>query len=163
MTDPFTATSSAILSALTSSPAFSAIVAPGNLIDMSANAFERFKGQLQFSDTPEVVLLSDAFELQPFGTNSKIASISQTFQLISTHASLRTTPMNALKFATMTALLKAGPNLGLCGLIRSWEMRQGRDDAFGHPQWRRGTLRWVSLISITVHMHLDRSHLLALP
>jgi hypothetical protein len=162
MTDPFTSASSAILAALSASSAFSAIAKPGNLIDLSADSFERFKGQLQFGDTPEVVLLPDAFELQPFGVNSKVASLSQTFQLIATHESLRTNTLNALKFAAMTALLKAGPQLGLGGLVRSWEMRQGRDDSLGNSPWRRASQRWVSLISISVYMDLDRSLLLAM-
>jgi hypothetical protein len=161
MTDPFTAAASAILSALSASSSFSAIVAPGNLIDLSSDSFERFKSQLQFGDTPEVVLLPDGFELQPFGANSKVASLSQTFELIATHDSLRTATLNALKFAVMTALLKSGTELGLGSLVRSWEIHKGRDDFEGHSSWRRGAQRWVSLMSITVHMELDRSQLLA--
>jgi len=160
-TDPFTAASNAILKALQSCSVFAAIVPPGNLIDMTAASFERFKGQLQASDTPEVVLLQEAFELQPFGGNSRVASLSQSYQLVATHESLRVTPVNALKYAAMAALLRAGPDLGLSGLVRSWEIHQGRDDAFGPPQWRRATQRWVSVMSIVVHMELDRSVLLS--
>jgi hypothetical protein len=155
--DPFTAASSAIVAALQSCSAFTAIVRAGNLIDVTDSAFENFKSQLQFGDTPEVVLLPEAFELQPFGANSRVASLSQTYQLVATHESLRAQPVNALKFAAMTALLQAGPDLGLGGLVRSWQISQGRDDPFGHPPWRRATQRWISVMSIVVSMELDRS------
>jgi hypothetical protein len=72
-TDPFTSASAAILAALQSFPAFTAIVRAGNLIDPSADSFEQFKGQISSGDTPEVALLPDAFTLQPFGANSMVA------------------------------------------------------------------------------------------
>jgi hypothetical protein len=160
-TDPFTSASTAILNALKSSSAFTTIVRAGNLIDLTSDSFEQFKGQLQFGDTPEVALLPQTFELQPFGSNSQVASLSQAYQLVATHDSLQVKPVNALKFAAMVALLQAGPDLGLSGLVRSWEITKGADDAFGHPQWRRSSQRWVSVMSIVVYMELDRSSLIS--
>jgi hypothetical protein len=69
--------------------------------------------------------------------------------------------VNALKFAAMSALLRAGPDLGLSGLVRTWEITQGKDDPFGQPVWRRSTQRWVSVMSIVVYMQLDRSGLIS--
>jgi hypothetical protein len=161
MPDPFTSASAAIISAFQSSASFGAIVQPGNLIDMTVANFEKFKGQIQSGDTPEVVLMPEAFTLQPFGANSLVASLSQAYQLIATHDSLRLTSVNALKFAAMSALLAAGPDLGLGGLVRSWEIKQGKDDPFGQTQWRRATQRWVSIMSIWVYMDLNRSTLLS--
>jgi hypothetical protein len=155
--DPFTQASSAIVAALQSCSAFTDLVRPGNLIDVTSEAFENFKSQLQFGDTPEVVLLPEAFTLQPFGSNSRVATLSQTYQIVATHDSLRAQPVNALKYAAMTALLQAGPDLGLGGLVSSWQITQGKDDPFGHPAWRRTTQRWISVMSIIVDMQLDRS------
>jgi hypothetical protein len=150
------------MGALRLSKPLGTLVRAGNIVDVSAANFEQFKSQIQTSDTPEIVLLPEAFSLQPFGTNSQVASLSQTFQLVLTQDSLRSGILNAVKFAAMLALLQAGPDLGLGGLIRSWEIRQGKDDPFGQTQWRRGTQRFVSVMSILVNMELDRSQLLSM-
>jgi hypothetical protein len=161
MTDPFTSTASAILGALRASAGFTAIVAPGNVIDMTADCFEQFKKQVQPADLPEVVLLQSEFELRPFGINSHTCDMSQTWQMIVTHDSLRVRPVNALKYQTMVALLKAGASLGLSGLVRGWEITDGRDDALGQNQWKRGTARWVSVLAITVELYLMRQLIMA--
>jgi hypothetical protein len=140
-TDPFTMAAGAILSALRASSGFTSIVPAGNLIDMTADTFERFKTTLPSGDTPEVVLLQEAFRLLPFTAGSRSAQIEQTFQLITTQDSLRTGPLNSL---------------GLDGLVRQWSLSDGRDDAFGPKQWRRGTERWVSVVAIEVTMYLSR-------
>jgi hypothetical protein len=158
-TDPFTASARAILAALRAGAGFTSIVPAGNLIDMTADTFERFKTTIQSGDTPEVVLLQEAFRLAPFTAGSRAAEIDQTFQLIATHDSLRAVPLNALKFQTLLALAGAGPSLGLEGLVRQWSLTDARDDAFGPKQWRRGTERWVSILSIEVGMYLSRDRL----
>jgi hypothetical protein len=158
-TDPFTASAEAILAALRGSGGFTSIVPAGNLIDMTADTFERFKTTIQSADTPEVVLLQEAFRLEPFTAGSRAAEIDQTFQLITTYDSLLAGPMNALKFQTLLALARAGPSLGLEGLVRQWSITDARDDAFGPKQWRRGTERWVSILAIEVRMYLSRDRL----
>jgi hypothetical protein len=155
-TDPFTAAAGAILSALRASPGFTSIVPAGNLIDMTSDLFERFKTTLPSGDTPEVVLLQDAFRMLPFTAGSRCAQIEQTFQLITTQDSLRTGPLNALKYQTLLALGAQGASLGLDGLVRQWSLADGHDDAFGPKQWRRGTERWVSIVAIEVTMYLPR-------
>jgi hypothetical protein len=161
MPDPFTSTASAILGALRASPGFTAIVAPGNVIDMTSDRFEQFKKQVQPADLPEVILLQGEFALRPFGINSRTADLSQTWQMIVTHDSLRVRPVNALKYQTMAALLKAGTTLGMEGLVRGWEITDGRDDALGKNEWKRGTARWTSVLSITVQMYLMRQQIVA--
>lgn len=161
MTDPFTTAASAILGALRASAGFTALVAPGNVIDMTVDCFEQFKKQVQPADLPEVILLQGEFVLRPFGANSRTTDLSQTWQLIVTHDSLRARPVNVLKYQTMTALLKAGTNLGLAGLVRGWEITDGHDNALGQSQWKRGTARWVSVLAITVQMYLMRQQVLA--
>jgi hypothetical protein len=162
MVDPFTQTSRAILGALQADPAWGAMVKPGNVIDMTAESFERFRTQLQPADVPEAILLQSDFTLKPFGASSRVAEMEQSYQLIVTHDSLRVRPVNHLKFQTLIALAKAGPTLGFDGLIRGWEITQGADDSQGQKQWRRGTLRWVSVLTVRVSMYLTRERLVSL-
>jgi len=154
--DPFTQISRAILSALQSDPDWSALVPAGNVIDMTSDTFERFKGQLQPADTPEVVLLQGDFHLEPFGPNSRIAEFQQDYHLITTHDSLRVLPLNQLKFQTLIALSRAGPTFNLGGLVRSWQITQAEDDPDGKSPWRRGTTRWISTLTIRVSLYLTR-------
>jgi hypothetical protein len=156
MLDPFTQTSRAILSALRADPGWAALVKPGNVIDMTAYSFERFKTQVSSADLPEAILLQGEFKLKPFGANSRVAEMNQSFGLIVTHDSLRVTPVNCLKYQTLIALAKAGPSLGLDGLVRAWEITDGSDDALGKSQWRRGTQRWVSVLTIRVELFVSR-------
>ena len=165
-TDPFTTAAGAVLGALRCSSPFMSIVRPGNLIDMTADTFERFKSQLQFNDTPEVVLLQDDFRLQPYGPASNSALLEQSFLLVSTLDSLKSRTLNVLKFQTLAALAKAGPTLGLDGLVQSWEIASCRDDALSNTTpsfpWKRGSQRWVSLLTISVKMLLSRQQLISL-
>jgi hypothetical protein len=169
MLDPFTQTSRAIVSALQADPGWSALVKPGNVIDMTADSFERFKTQVQSGDLPEVILLQGDFRLKPFGGSSRIAEMEQHFQLVVTHDSLRVRPVNLLKYHTLIALAKSGPTLGLDGLVRGWEIAQCDDDAVGQSkreafrkQWRRGTQRWISIMTIQVNMFVARERLITL-
>jgi hypothetical protein len=169
MLDPFTQTSRAILSALQSDPGWSALVKPGNVIDMTADSFERFKTQISSADLPEVLLLQGDFLLKPFGSGSRIAEVRQDFQLVVTHESLRVRPANLLKYMTLIALAKAGPTLGLDGLVREWEITHADDDAVTgqsrhemfRKQWRRGSQRWVSVMTIRVGLYFGRDRLVS--
>lgn len=161
MRDPFTQIARTILRSLLADSAWAALVRPGNVIDMTSDTFEQFKSKLQPGDVPEVILLQGDFTLRPFGGNSRIATLEQSYGLITTHDSLRVAPVNALKYLTLVALTKVGPSLGLEGLVRGWEITQSTDDALGQKHWRRGTQRWVSLLSIRVSMYLPREMLTA--
>jgi len=161
MLDLFTQVSRAILGALAADAGWAALVKPGNVVDMTADSFERFRTQLQPADVPEAILLQGQFKLKPFGSSSRIAEMEQSFQLIVTHGSLRVRPVNQLKYQTLIALAKSGPTLGFDGLIRGWEITQGEDDCLGQKQWRRGTQRWVSVLAICVSMYVTRESLLS--
>jgi hypothetical protein len=162
MSDPFTQISRTILSLLRGDADWAAIVRPGNVVDMTADSFERFKAQLQPADVPEVVLLQGDFRLQPFGGNSRLADLEQEYQMIVTHDSLRVRPVNVLKFQTMIALARGGAALGLDGLVRQWEITQGRDEAFGPKLWTRGTQRWTSILTIGVQLYFSREKLVTM-
>jgi hypothetical protein len=162
MIDPFTQISRAILTALQADAGWAALVKPGNVVDMTSSSFERFRTQLQSGDTPEAILLQGTFVLKPYGPSSRMAEMDQAFNLIVTHDSLRVCPVNRLKFQTLIALSKAGPSLGFDGLVREWQITSGEDDALGQKQWRRGTQRWVSVMSIHVSMTMTRERLASL-
>jgi len=159
--DPFTQTYQAIRAALLAWPKFSALVKPGNFPDMSDTKFERFKPEVAPGDLPEVALLQGAFKLTPFGCNSRVFSAMQTYPLIATFNLLQVTPVNVLNFEFGRAMLKAGENLGL-PFIRTWDITASNDDAFGQQEWKRGTMRWVSVSQITVQMDLDQRTIFAI-
>lgn len=161
MIDPFTQCARAILSSLQGDPGWAEMVKSGNVVDMTAHSFERFKSQLMPADVPEVILLQGEFRLKPFGASSRIAEMEQSFQLIVTHDSLRVRPVNRLKYQTLVALAKAGPTLGFDGMVRGWEITQGDDDALGQKHWRRGTQRWVSVLAIRVSLYVPRERLIS--
>jgi hypothetical protein len=163
MTDPFTQVSRAILGALQADAGWASLVKPGNVVDMTSSTFERFKTQLQPADVPEAILLQGEFRLRPFGASSRIAEMEQSYQFIATSDSLQVCPVNLLKYQTLIALAKAGATLGLDGLVRDWQITQAEDDALGHKEWRRGTLRWVSVLTIHVNMYVTRERLAAMP
>jgi hypothetical protein len=160
--DPFTLVARAILAALQGDGGWAALVKPANVIDMTAASFERFKTRLQPADVPEVILLQEEFLLRPFGPSSRLAEMEQAFSLVVTHDSLRVCPVNVLKYQTLVALSKAGASLGLDGLVRSWEITQGNDDATSQKPWKRGTQRWLSILSIRTSLFVTREKLTSL-
>ena len=70
-------------------------------------------------------------------------------------------PIASLQLLRDRLTLVAGPSLGLEGMIRDWEITQGEDDAVGQKQWKRGTQRWVSVLTIRVSMYLSRERLVS--
>lgn len=138
------------------------MVRPGNVPDLSDRSFQTFKRQVQPGDLPEVVVVQGAFALQPFGVNSLVSTVRQTFPVIDTFDRMTVTQGNVLKFHALIALLQAGDDLGLRGLVRSWEITGGADDVFGKPDWTRETERLTSVFSVTVQLDLSRRQLLAM-
>ena len=142
---------------------WASLVKPGNVVDMTASSFERFKTQLQPADVPEAILLQGEFKLKPFGASSRIAEMEQRFQLILTQRFA--SGLSGESFEISDARLrwrKSGSALGLDGLVRDWQITQGEDDALGQKQWRRGSQRWVSVLAIRVNMFVTRERLTSL-
>lgn len=161
MTDPFTQTYQAIRAALLAWAPLTQIVKPGNMPDLSATNFERFKPEVQPGDLPELLLMQGVFQCLPHGRNSMTVSASQTFPVVLTFDSLKLVPVNLLKFEVLRSMADAAPDLGL-PFIGNFDVTQCGDDAFGKPEWTRKTERWVSLLQINVVMNFDRRQLLAL-
>lgn len=135
---------------------------PLNFPDMSSATFDTFKNEVQPADLPEAILLQGAFELKPLGRNSQATSFTQVFPLVGTQDNLRVTPVNSFKFQTLIGLLKGGQDFGL-KFVRDWSITGGMDDPFGQQEWKRGTLRYLSILQIRVEMDVSRQQLLALP
>jgi len=160
-TDPITQASQALLTALKSSAAVAALIAAGNIVDMTSAQFVNFRSQCQNSDYPLLVLLQKDFELKPFGVNSTVASINQSFALLVLHDPTRPPMANTIKFAVLAALLNAGSSLGLDGLVRDFLITSAADDiepASGQKQRPAG--RWSSVLTIKVSMDVSRQSLL---
>ncbi len=152
--DPFTRCARAISAALLGAPGFAALVR-GRVVDMTSPQFERFSTDVQPGDLPEVAVVQGAFAMVPFGSNSRVADISQHFDLRMTFDSLWSVPMNAVKYQAFIALLRSGPTLGLDGLVRGWQIVGGRDSPDGQTNWTRGAVRWISILGIQVEMALN--------
>jgi len=157
-TDPITQASQAILTALNSNTAVTALIAAGNIIDMTSPQFVNFRTSYQNSDYPLLLLLQKDFDLKPFGVNSTVASINQSFQLLVMHDPTRQPTANAIKFAVMAALLNAGNSLGLDGLVRDFIITSGADDIVP-ISLQKPPGRWSSVLVIKVSMDVSRQSL----
>jgi len=160
--DPITATYRRIRAILLGHGGFTAIVNPGNFPDMSLPAFSQIKPNVQPGDLPEVLLFQSGFRMLLFGRNSLSCEIVQTFDLVTTIDKLQVTPLNAVKWQSFVALSAGGIDLGLPGLVRDWMLQDGADDAFGQAQWKRDTLRYVSMIRIVTTLSIPRQTVLSL-
>jgi|GEM_PF-967203 hypothetical protein len=174
MTQPdfFTPISAGIIAALKACQTFTAIVKPGNVIDMSLSAFEQFKGTVQAADTPEVILLQDSMRI--VRSNSMTFDFYNRLLFVCTYDNLRTRDINQTKTAIVVALIKAGVNdLGIqppAGwpnkFVRGWRPLDGKDELAGAPetrQWMRGTKRWIGFFGLEVNTFFDIKTLSSLP
>lgn len=158
MWDPFTAAHQAIFAALQNYPALAAVVLPGNFVDTTDPLFQQFKPDLQASDTPQVKILQGAFTLPPFGGNSTTVQFTQSYGIFFATDVLQVVPLNQLKYLALTALVKAGPNLGL-SCVKSFDVGAGRDDAQGAQTEQ--SQRWTAAFTVNVHLYLSRKQLAA--
>ena len=111
---------------------------------------------------PEAILLQGEFKLKPFGASSRIAEMEQGFQLIVTTRFASGLSGESFEVPDAHRAGEGGAGLGLDGLVRDWQITQGEDDALGQKQWRRGTQRWVSVLTIHVNMFVSRERLTSL-
>jgi hypothetical protein len=166
-TDPFTQAYSAVWTALNAHAGFTALVRVNNRNDLTGSAPGTRKGAAQYADFGEVSLIPAGFVAAPFGSNSKVADLSQSLQLVT--ATERITDvgkLNAIKFQTMVALAKAGPNLGLDGLCSGWTVSGGQENIglnlVAGIDVTHGKNGLVALLTIDVAMYMTRAELAAL-
>ena len=162
--DPLTAVYRRVRTGMCACPAFLQAIDsnPNNFIDGSAETFTHFDEQLKDSDLPEVAMIQTARRMKPFGPNSMTASIEQSLDIISTVRRMNVLDVNQVNWWTFVALYGLGTDLGLPGLVRDWNVTDAADSAFGQKEWKRGTLRYSSLLRITVSLSVPRQLLNAL-
>jgi hypothetical protein len=136
---------------------------PGNLRDLTADVFAKAtpKNTVDPGSLPEVSLIQAAFAFSPFGSNSKIADITQTYPLVAVTETLDVEPLNRIKLFTGAALMRAGDTLGL-SYVRGWQFSSAYDGqnpliAPGVTATRGNTWRQVTLLNITVSMYVSRT------
>lgn len=161
--DPFTQAYQAILAALRAHKGVTDVVRVNGtrFVDMTDPKFQTLKGTVQAADLPEIILDQTSWSGSPFGGDggsSTAAGFSQTYRLICTFDTLQLLPANKLKWETYRALLFAGTDLGLRGLVRKWNLI-GADDTFGQKDWKRDTDRVVTVAGITVSMYVPKNQL----
>jgi hypothetical protein len=162
--DPITAVYRRIRTSLLAHAGFDALVNTvpgrsshiGKFPDMSDPKYTRPPANADARDLPEVLLIQSGYVLKRQGSNSMSSEIQQAFDVIVTFDNLQVAPVNALKFNAFVALAAAGDDLGMPRLIRDWDMRDGADDAFGQREWKRDTLRYVSVLRIVTVLSLPR-------
>lgn len=169
ITDPITQGYADIIAALKTSTAFLAKVQAGNLKDFSDGTLQQLLANVQAGNLNEVVLLQGAFNLSPYGSNSKVADISQTYSLVTTTDTMQVAAINQVKFATLAALYKSNLEAGTFNgkpYIRSWNISGGADGSSGvklptvdATSSNRGSWRLCDILSITVNMFVSKSDL----
>ena len=120
------------------------------------------KGSLAPADTPEVVLAQAGFVLRPFAGNSVCGDFMQSYPIIITNDNLGLIRGNAVKYAVLGAVFRINPHvpdLGLAGLVRGWDITDGRDNLFSNEPTKRGAERLASLLSINVNFFVPRATL----
>lgn len=165
--DPFTAAHQAIFAALQNYASLAALVLPGNFVDTTDPLFQQFKPGIAAGDTPQVQILQDEFTLPPFGGSSTSVQFTQSYRVFFCTDVLQVTPLNQLKYLTLIALIKAGPNLGL-SCVKGYEIQTGRDDCgvlktriSNFKSQLQDSERWVAAFTINVEMYLSRQQLAA--
>lgn len=159
--NPFTLVYQAILDTARQSSKMMELITPSNVMDQSDPAWKSFLDTAGPSDFPMLVLLQSSFVLSPFGSNSKISSMNQNYELIMTTDTLNVWDPNDLKFAMFNALGAKGTDLGMPGLVREWEITDSRDSIVDRSDWKYGSDRWQSTMTIVVRMYRSRAELRA--
>lgn len=171
MTNPFTEAGQAILAALLHNPAFStegndARVRIGNRLVVWSNTPGARTVDKQVNrapaDSPEVLLTQNGFGMSPAGMNSKTANAEQTYtlQLLDTRATVER--LNALKWETFLAILRATHGqrhpFGLT-YVHDWRIDNATE---GRPldAENRPTGDWVAVLNIVLGMYWNKSDLL---
>lgn len=164
--DPFTQAYQAIRDAMRDHAGFASLVKIANWDDFSEFATHNAKGGLQPADAPTASLVMTTFAMRPFGSNSKVSQIEQGFQLVTATDVLKILKVNQVKYQAFIAMVKAGDDLGLPGLVSDWNVTGGQDGTgtveVAGSDTLKGRKGWAAIISINVVMTISRATLLAL-
>ena len=113
-------------------------------------------------DFPDIILKQGRFSLQPFGVNSKCATIRQSYPLSIAQESMSLTKTNDVNLQIFVALLRLGTNLGL-SFVADWDITDGADsDEIRGERAADDRRRWITTAQINVQMNISKTDLLTL-
>ena len=158
--DPFTAAHQAIFTALQNFAPLTALIAPGNFINITDPRFEQFKPQIASADAPQLRIIQGDFACPPFGGNSRAVEFSQAYAIQVTIDTLQVVPLNQIKFQIMAALVQAGTQLGL-SFVSGFTLADCRDSFTQPADLIQKSRRWCAVMTVTVQMFLLRQSLAA--
>lgn len=161
---PFTVAYKAIVAALKANASFNTLVKIGDFNDLSDGKTRQLKQAIQFADTPEVTLLQGPFMLQPTGSNSKVAQLSKTYNLVFVSDSIQVAAVNDVEYSVCAALFRAdleGTLYHSQPFIGGWRVTNGSDGTSGirlptAGDAARGIDRYSAIASINVEMYIQR-------
>jgi hypothetical protein len=164
--NPFTSAHDRIWYLLEAYDGFTGLVKTKNRIKVTALKPDQhpIKEEVLDADVPEAMLLQGAFAMTPFDS-SIAATIVQDFILTLTGPNIDAAITNKLKLATLIALAKGGPHLGLIDtqlgqFCDRWELLEGGDKLQSSD---KAGLRFrnISVLTIKCHMRLPTGWLQA--
>lgn len=131
------------------------LTAPANIIDLT-DKHPTFKEMMNAADFPGVVLSMGGFVGDPYSpdSNNRDTTLTQTYRLEVSEESMHVCRTNDMKLATLVALTKAGPRLGLAGpqggqVVDFWRITDGRDHMV-HPSGRA----MMTVLGVTLQFRL---------
>ncbi|HEX8323476.1 MAG TPA: hypothetical protein VF595_06130, partial [Tepidisphaeraceae bacterium] len=94
--------------------------------------------------------------------SSMHAEITQSYDCVATLETLSVKQLNLVKTHTLVALASLPDTLGFVEeagqgqLVKTFDVMDCVDDAFGQKEWKRGTMRYVSMVRINVQLVVAR-------
>jgi hypothetical protein len=150
--DPFTQAYEPIWTALAARSQWASLFPSGRRGDKD-DVSGRLVEIIKVGNINGLVALDQAqFVMQPFGSNSLVASLQQTFVLSVASASTTIVKINQIKWQTFLALRLAGPHLNLPSIVSSWMIQQAQDRPDPQAQQQPG---YASVLWIVVNMNID--------
>jgi hypothetical protein len=154
--DPFSQVYTAIANALSNDRDWQGLVDIGlriNFTKLEGRAIQVVKQGRTLKPIAE--LDQGRFLIQPFGGNSRIAEAQQSYVLSVESAKQTIQLVNEIKWATLKALRRAGPELGTHNLVRDWMILDGMDQP--RPQSPESPQGWTAVLTIQVQMYFDKA------
>jgi hypothetical protein len=162
--DPITAGYKAVWSILKANGLFKSSIHRMN--DWSDGKLQSPLQGLLPDSVPEVSLVQGRFLLKPFGSNSKIAELEQTYTIVDVTDRLQVADANLIKFAVLAAFRRNSPETLTWGgrpFCEQFLLSDGSDGAsgvvlpglIGVPDAARGVNRLVSVVAITLGLYFD--------
>lgn len=113
------------------------------------------------ADVTEVMLIPGGFRLTPTGINSKAVGGEQSFtlQILELRATIER--LNAVKWETFVALVRATTGQQPFGLsfVRSWRVENSRENRQRNED-NKPAGDWIAVLDIVLEMYWDKSTLL---